>query len=69
MRTEPAFEGIGVVAWVAPLAFAAAGLAIVVVVVRRSARRRPSQDAEAAANAGADPDMNDRVQDELDALD
>jgi cytochrome c-type biogenesis protein CcmH/NrfF len=69
MRTEPAFKGIGIVAWVAPLAFAGAGFALVVVVVRRAARRRRPLDADATAEPGNDPDLNDRVQDELDALD
>ena len=69
IRTEPEFNGIGLVAWLSPFVFAVAGLGIVFLVVRRAASRDPASVAHARDDSEGDAGMNERLQDELDALD
>jgi cytochrome c-type biogenesis protein CcmH len=69
IRTEPEFNGIGLLAWLSPFVFAVAGLGFVFIVVRRAASRDPASVARAGDDPERDAEMNERLQDELDALD
>lgn len=69
IRTEPAFSGLGLVAWLSPVVFAVAGLGVLVLVVRRAARRNGSSGRATGVESEDDAGTGDRLQDELDALD
>jgi cytochrome c-type biogenesis protein CcmH len=62
---RPPEGGFGLLAWLLPLAGLAAGAIGVAVLVRGWSRRRPSADAEGAAGAPLDPELERRVDDEL----
>jgi cytochrome c-type biogenesis protein CcmH/NrfF len=69
IRTEPAFNGIGLIAWLSPFVFAIGGLVVLTRVVRRAATRNRSSIAPTGLELEDDAGMSDRLQDELDALD
>jgi cytochrome c-type biogenesis protein CcmH/NrfF len=69
IRTEPAFRGIGLVAWLSPFAIAIAGLGVLVLVVRRAATHHRSSIAATGIKSEDNAEMSARLQDELDALD
>lgn len=69
IRTEPAFNGMGLIAWLSPFVFAIAGFGLLVLVVRRAALHSRSSDTPTGGESEGDAEMSDRLQDELDALD
>jgi cytochrome c-type biogenesis protein CcmH/NrfF len=69
IRTEPAFSGIGLVAWLSPFVFAIAGLGLVILVVRRAAPHNRSAGTGTGFESENNAEMSVRLQDELDALD
>jgi len=69
IRTEPAFNGIGLIAWLSPFVFAIGGLVVLARVVRRAATRNRSSIVPTGLELEDDAGMSDRLQDELDALD
>ncbi len=69
IRTVPEFNGIGLIVWLGPFVFGLAGVGIVAHVVRRAASRDGPPNASESDNVREDPGMNERLQDELDALD
>jgi cytochrome c-type biogenesis protein CcmH len=70
IRTVPAFSGVGIVVWIGPLVLGLAGFSVLVVSVRTATRHRDS-DSQALddGNLNGDGGLNERLQDELDALD
>lgn len=69
IRTVPAFDGIGMVAWIGPLVLGLAGLWVVVVAVRMVTRHRDPYGDPADSHVNLESPLNTRLQDELDALD
>jgi cytochrome c-type biogenesis protein CcmH len=67
IRTVPAFGGFGLIIWLGPLALGLAGLGFAVLVVRKASRTSPSIAPE-RGEASNDVALDERLQDELDAL-
>ena len=68
IRTVPSFDGFGLIAWIAPGVLGFAGLGLALIAIRHYAR--PFDDeAEAREPDVADEAVDERVQDELAALD
>ena len=69
IRTVPAFGGVGLIVWLAPLAAGLTGLGLAALVVRRAASREGLSGAAEHGEASSDIRLDERLQHELDALD
>lgn len=69
IRTVPATEGIGLIVWLGPALLGALGLAVAVGVIRRLTRAHgPTPDDTDQLDTPVDPQVTDRLHDQLAAL-
>jgi cytochrome c-type biogenesis protein CcmH len=69
IRTVPAFGGFGLIVWLGPLALGVAGLGFAIFVVRQRASHAGSPVVVEFRAAHDDAQLDERLQNELDALD
>jgi cytochrome c-type biogenesis protein CcmH/NrfF len=69
IRTVPPLEGIGLVVWIGPLILGLAAFLVLVIAVRRATRRNDPSRQSVDASPQEDPEMEGRLQDELDQFD